>query len=130
MRFWRLEVSEDTSSALMPVKSITHVNLEPLHASHARALMMSRPFHCMNQGTTGPEQFTGERFFLLVFFVKECLVVDEDLYVDPEATPDIEDPNLFAQKLQALYEDVLANVTECLMYVYIYVYTYTYKDRI
>ena len=33
-----------------------------------------------------------------VGFVKECLVVDEGLYVDPEATPDIDDPNLFAQQ--------------------------------
>ena len=68
----------------------------------------------------------------LVGFVKECLVVDEDLYVDPEATDDVEDANHFAQKLQALYEDVLANVTECLMYVHIYMYIhlYIYKDRI
>ena len=60
-------------------------------------------------------------------FVKECLVVDEDLYVDPEGTDDsvIDDPNLFAQqheqatgqhcqKFEALYKDVLANVIECL----------------
>ena len=58
-----------------------------------------------------------------VGFVKECLVVDEDVYVDPEGTDDsvIDDPNLFeqttdqhCQKFEALYEDVLANVIECL----------------
>ena len=58
-------------------------------------------------------------------FVKECLVVDEDLYVDPEGTEDVQDAELFAekqeratgqhcQKFEALYEDVLANVMECL----------------
>ena len=61
----------------------------------------------------------------LVGFVKECLVVDEDLYVDPEGTEDVEDAQLFAQRqeeatsqhcqsFKALYEDVLANVMECL----------------
>ena len=61
----------------------------------------------------------------LVGFVKECLVVEEDLYVDPEATHDIGDPELFAQKhketterrsekFRALYEGVLADVRNCL----------------
>ena len=61
----------------------------------------------------------------LVGFVKECLVVEEDLYVDPEATDDIEDAELFAQKhketterhcqkFQALYEGILADVRNCL----------------
>ena len=58
-------------------------------------------------------------------FVKECLVVDEDLYVEPEGTEDVEDAELFAekqeqatgqhcQKFEALYEDVLANVRNSL----------------
>ena len=61
----------------------------------------------------------------LVGFVKECLVVDEELYVDPEGTEDLEDAQLFAQRqeeatsqhcrnFKALYEDILANVMECL----------------
>ena len=33
-----------------------------------------------------------------VGFAKECLVVEEDLYVDPDATEDVEDAELFAQK--------------------------------
>ena len=47
--------------------------------------------------------------------------MDEDLYVDPEATDDVEDANHFA-----LYEDVLANVTECLICMCIYIYIYIY----
>ena len=61
----------------------------------------------------------------LVGFVKECLVVDEELYVDPEGTEDLEDAQLFAQRqeeatsqhcrnFKALYEDILADVMECL----------------
>ena len=61
----------------------------------------------------------------LVGFVKECLVVEEDLYVDPETTDDVEDAELFAQKFtetrdrhcrkfQALYEGILADVRDCL----------------
>ena len=61
----------------------------------------------------------------LVGFVKECLVVEEDLYVDPEATEDVEDAELFAKefketgdrhcrKFQALYEGILADVRNCL----------------
>ena len=58
-------------------------------------------------------------------FVKECLVVEEDLYVDPETTDDVKDAKLFAQKFketrdrhcrkfQALYEGILADVRDCL----------------
>ena len=35
----------------------------------------------------------------LVCFVKECLVVEEDLYVDPEDTEDVEDAEL-VEKIQ------------------------------
>ena len=58
----------------------------------------------------------------LVGFVK---VVEDDLHVDREATDDIEDAELFAQKhketterhcqkFQALYEGILADVRNCL----------------
>ena len=64
----------------------------------------------------------------LVGFVKECLVVDEDLYVDPEATDDVEDANHFASYKHCMRMSWPMSQSALCMYIYIYICIY--KDRI